>query len=142
MEKWVSDFIERIDRLTPDAEPAFGRMNVSQMLCHCADQLRIIGHELIIDLDTSQNLNELLALSREGKSVPTPKGLDQVRGGGTQPIDFEVDRQTLKRLIVHYAQLPTDYKCGLHPYFGEIDKDAWHRLVLYHLNYHLNQFGV
>ncbi|TAE31642.1 MAG: DUF1569 domain-containing protein [Cytophagales bacterium] len=142
MEKWVSDFIERIDQLSPDSTPTFGKMNVSQMLCHCADQLRLINHELKIGFDDRIAPNELVALSRAGKSVPTPKGLDQVNGEGTQPTSFDADKETLKQLLISYAELPTDFNCGLHPYFGNIDKEAWHRLVLYHLNHHLTQFSV
>ena len=35
-----NEFVERILSVRPDDKAEFGRMNVSQMICHCADQYK------------------------------------------------------------------------------------------------------
>jgi Protein of unknown function (DUF1569) len=142
MTDWINLFFERIDKLQPDSKPAFGKMNVSQMLCHCADQIRIINGELNIEVDKSINPEEVVLLVKAGKSVQAPKGLDQSKGEGTMPTTFENDRVILKKIIADYDKLPSDFEYGIHPFFGEIDKKQWHKLVIHHLNHHLSQFGV
>jgi hypothetical protein len=37
---WTQVFLERIDNLSEKSTPKFGKMNVSQMICHCTDQIR------------------------------------------------------------------------------------------------------
>lgn len=139
---WTNSYFSRIDKLKTDSAPRFGKMDVSQMLCHCADQIRIITGELKIDVDKSINPDEVISLAKAGKPVQTPKGMDQVKGEGTNPTDFENDKAILKKLITKYTELPNDFEFGIHPIFGKIDKNQWHKLVLYHLNHHLSQFGV
>lgn len=34
------------------------------------------------------------------------------------------------------------YTLQHHPMFGDLDKEAWGRLIYIHLNHHLKQFGV
>jgi hypothetical protein len=142
MTDWTNLFFERIDKLQPDSKPVFGKMNVSQMLCHCADQIRIINGDLNIEVDKSINPEEVVLLVKAGKSVQAPKGLDQSKGEGTMPTTFENDREILKKIIVDYDKLPIDFEYGIHPFFGKIDKNQWHKLVIHHLNHHLSQFGV
>jgi Protein of unknown function (DUF1569) len=141
-ENWTQIFLERIDNLSVSSNPKFGKMNVCQMLCHCADQIRIITNELVLEYDSTVDANEIKTLAREGKFVPIPKGLDQVKNEGTSPTNFENDQQLLKNMIAKLIELPSDYKCGQHPYFGNLDKEPWQKLVIYHLNHHLTQFEV
>jgi hypothetical protein len=139
---WTQIFLERIDNLSVNSTPKFGKMNVFQMLCHCADQIRIITNELVLEYDSTVNPDEIKALAREGKPVQTPKGLDQVKDEGTLPTNFENDRELLRKMVMKFTEIPPDYECGQHPYFGNLDKGTWEKLVVYHLNHHLTQFGV
>jgi Protein of unknown function (DUF1569) len=140
-EEQIQQFFQRIDYLKAEQKALFGKMNAHQMICHCADQLRLaIGTKKSIEYDR-EFANEVIALAKAGKSVPTPKGLGQVEGDGTKPIDFENDKRILKEHILIFQNLAVN-DCAKHPYFGEIDKNRWAGLVAYHLNHHLRQFNV
>ena len=36
-----SEVVKRIEKLNSNAPAKWGKMNASQMICHCADQLRL-----------------------------------------------------------------------------------------------------
>lgn len=40
-EEQIHQFFIRIDKLTSYHKPSFGKMNVNQMICHCADFFRM-----------------------------------------------------------------------------------------------------
>lgn len=138
----IESFFSRIDRLTPDQKALFGQMNVNQMICHCSDLFRIAFGEKRAEEYGKVNPNELIAMVRSGKTPPAPKGFDQVKGEGTKPINFEQDKLTLKKYITSFSELPGDFIFAEHPYLGNINRERWESLVNYHLNHHLEQFGV
>ncbi len=138
----IENFLERIDKLQPGLQPRFGKMNVHQMICHCTDQLRLaMGRKKAIQ-DGRVNPLKILFLAKSGKTVPTPKDLDQVEGEGTKPVAFESDKLQLKEYILEFSKLPVDFEYAMHPYFGKISSQRWMGLVAYHLDHHLSQFGV
>lgn len=137
----IQEFRERIQALNIDNQPIFGQMNAHQMLVHCADQLRLAKGEIETEfgkLDPS----EVIALAKAGKTVQAPKGLDQVKGEGTQLTSFENDKELLIELIKEFQALPDDFVFTDHPYLGKKDKVGWSKLVVYHLNHHLTQFRM
>lgn len=138
----INTFLERIDKLHPGLQPRFGKMNVHQMICHCTDQLRLaMGRKKAIQ-NGGVNPLKILLLAKSGKTVPTPKGFDQVEGEGTKPVDFESDKLLLKNHILEFSKLPVDFEYARHPYFGKISSQRWKGLAVYHLEHHLSQFGV
>ena len=135
-------FFCRIDQLTPLNKPLFGKMNVNQMICHCTDALRMAFGEKKAEEYGKANVNEIIALARSGKTAPAPKGFDQVKGEGTPPVNFEIDKLKLKEYIKRFVELPSDFKFAEHPFFGFMDRRRWESLMDYHLDHHLRQFGV
>lgn len=138
----LETFFSRIDKLTKNRMSLFGKMNAHQAICHCTDQFRMAFGEKKAEEYGNVDSNKLIALARAGKTVPTPKGFDQVKGEGTKPVDFEKDKKLLKKYIIKFSKLPTNYKFSEHPFLGNISRKRWEELVNYHLNHHLNQFGV
>lgn len=135
-------FFERIDRLTPDHKPLFGKMNVNQMVCHCADQVRMaLGSKIPLEYG-NVDAKEIIAMAKAGKSVPAPKGFGQVEGEGTPSTDFENDKKLLKETIREFSNWKEDKPLADHAYFGPADKARWTKMVIYHLDHHLKQFGV
>lgn len=142
IENDIKVFFERIDRLTLDHKPLFGKMNVSQMICHCADQIRMaLGSKIPLEYG-NVDVKEIMALAKAGKSVPAPKGLGQVEGEGTPPTDFENDKKLLKETVLEFANWKEEEPMADHAYFGPADKTRWTKMVIYHLDHHLKQFGV
>lgn len=138
----IDVFFLRIDKLTLQHKALFGKMNVHQMICHCADQIRMALGEKKSTEYGKVDPNEIIAIARAEKTAPTPKGFGQVEGEGTKPIDFNEDKETLKKYIIKFSELHASYRFSTHPYFGDIDRKRWESLVNYHLDHHLKQFGV
>mgnify|MGYP001604789732 CR=1 FL=1 len=141
-EEEVQQFFQRVDNLTPEHQALFGKMNVNQMICHCTDQLRAaMGTKELFDFG-QVDPNEIIMLAKSGKTVPSPKGLGQLEGDGTKPTNWENDKKMLKEHISDFSQLNDDFNYAAHPYFGQMNKKSWTRLVIWHLNHHLGQFNV
>ncbi len=108
-EEQIQHFLERIDKLTHEDKPLFGIMNANQMICHCTDQLRLAIGTFMADEYGTVNLDEILAISKSKRTVPSPKGLGQVEGGGTKPTNFRNDVEILKEHILSFSQLTEDF---------------------------------
>jgi hypothetical protein len=140
--------VGRLRQLSPDAQARWGRMNVNQMLCHCADGLRGALGELEGKKDESSALSRsllkwlVLYVIPIPKEVPTSKRVDQVDGDGTRPTDFESDRATLIDLIGRVAGAPEGFGWSWHFKFGPLDRKEWSLLSGKHIDHHLKQFGA
>lgn len=137
----------RINQLTKENQAHWGKMNVTQMLCHCADQFRIAMGMLEVESDTSffkRTILKRLALwfkIPKGK-IATVEELDQVKGNGTASVTFEDDRVNLVKLMNLFLRQPNDFEWSAHPSFGKLSRKEWGRLAYQHLDHHLRQFGV
>jgi hypothetical protein len=132
----------RLEKLRPDLQPRFGKMTCHQMICHISDLFRVGFGTIEVPEFGTLTPEEVKELTQAGKTVPVPKGFDQHEGEGTRPTVFEEDVATLKRFIDEFNALPDDHVFCLHPYFYSMDKQQWTVLINYHINYHLEQFGV
>ena len=137
----ANELIERIKTVSPNDEAKFGLMNVQQMVSHCSDQFRMLFGEMEGLLRENVDLAELREKTTRGESVQTVKGLDQVAGEGTKPGIFEEDKTILIEYLNRFNETDENFSFSFHPFFGEIGKSHWDRLVVYHLNHHLKQFG-
>lgn len=140
------EVLNRISNLGPSARAMWGKMNVNEMVCHIADQLRLaLG---IKEVEFKGNLieeNILKWLVLWG--LPFPKGkIETVKElkqgvGGTKPTDFNCDIKLLKDLIEDF-DISFNSDSRKHPAFGSMNKKQWGRLVYLHIDYHLRQFGI
>ena len=141
MSNHFDEFIARISSVEEHARGKFGQMNAHQMLVHCADQLRLaLGQIESIPGELAPDV--VITMAREGKTVPTPPGLDKVKGEGTPLTSFENDKILLIALLKEFDSSPEEAHYGDHPYFGPKGKSSWSKLVVYHLDHHLSQFGA
>jgi len=138
----ITSFFERIDNLKRDERPSFGKMNAHQMICHCTDQIRLALGTLEALETGGLTPKEVFEFHNAGKTVPTPKGMDQFAGGGTKPTIYNDDIDTLKEHIIEFSNLDDNFEFGHHPYFGKFTKEKWTSLTIYHLDHHLKQFNV
>mgnify|MGYP001792707406 CR=1 FL=1 len=138
----IQFYFSRIEKLNWESKPKFGKMNVNQMVCHCSDFFRMATGTKKAQEYGIVDPKKVVELSRSGKTAPTPKGFGQVEGDGTSPTELENDKGILKEYILQFSELDKDYEFAEHPYFGLISRERWVELANYHLNHHLNQFGV
>lgn len=133
---------ERLDGLTLQHTPKWGKMSCGQMLAHLTDGVRMALGEL-----TTEPRPGLLRLGAVRYAViywlPFPKGAPTapellVRCAG----DCKVEVEALKALMKQMAGSEGKQKWDEHPAFGRMSERDWGVLVYRHIDHHLRQFGV
>jgi len=143
--KDLEEIKERVADLKRDDLPLWGKMNVGEMLCHTADQVKMATGEIITKDKSTFNsrffLKKLILLG-----VPAPKGkietLPEINPQmlGSKPVNFESDRDYLLRKITEFISFEESKLCP-HPTFGKLTKKQWGRFIYLHVDHHLSQFG-
>lgn len=144
--KDAQDYIDRIQRLTPESKGLWGTMTVSQMLAHC---------------------NVTYALALEPEKFPKPSFIAKFllkrfvkpkvtndkpyrQNLPTSPMfvvkeekDFEEEKKKLIGNIQRVQQLGKEAFDGrVYINFGVLKAQEWNNMFAKHLNHHLAQFGV
>lgn len=141
--------IARIQKLTADTRPQWGRMNAAQMLAHVSK-----AYEMVCDPNyaaTHKRPNGLVRFLLKSFLKPIvvgPKPYKQ--NSGTAPDfvvkdqrDLEVERKRLIGYIDHVQRLGAQHFDGKDNHsFGVMTAQEWNNLFAKHLDHHLRQFGV
>lgn len=134
----------RIDQLHPDTKAIWGKMNVTQMMAHCAAGMDMASGKLNIDRVLMGKLigGFLKSFYTSDKpfnrNTPTAKELVKV-----DAFDFEKEKNNLKTLMQAFSEGGTA-KCTTHPhpFFGKLKAEDWGIGIYKHTDHHLRQFGV
>lgn len=135
------EILDRINKLTADSKPLWGKMSVAQMLAHSILPLELT---LTNPKPPRQVLGKILGglvkkilLSERPfkKSAPAPKSF-QVR----TPQDFNLQKDRIIEIIQKFHR--GCIKDFVHPFMGEMTETQWGQLQYKHLDHHLQQFGV
>jgi hypothetical protein len=139
-----TETVDRINSLSKEAHPQWGKMNVAQMLAHCIAAFRVPLSEVPLP---RMFLGRLLGPFIKAKlynedpwkqSLPTSPDFiikDQR--------DFNTERQRLLDLVnKFYAAGPTGITKYPHPFFGKFTPEQWGMSMFKHLDHHLRQFGA
>lgn len=140
----VSEILERIEKLTPNSQRQWGKMNVAQMLAHCN-----------ISLETAMGLNFIkrVFIGRIIGPLKKPGVLGEKKFARNTPTDksyvfpsnlmFEEEKSktmaSIKKFIEGGPSICTTYP---HPFFGKFTPEEWAVFEWKHLDHHLRQFGV
>lgn len=144
-EDYTLQTIDRIDKLTADTKPKWGKMSVDQMLAH----LNVAYDMSFTDKYTKPNavakfFIKLLAKKQVVGPKPYPKN------GRTAPVfvisdkrNFEAEKKKLVNYINKVKDLGKDHFEGLESHsFGALTSNEWNVLFGKHIEHHLAQFGV
>lgn len=140
----VDDLRKRLSMLRPDSPRQWGTMTPHQALCHLSDSfLTVLGERSASSTDNvvSRTFIKWIALHTKlpwPHGVPTMPEVDQ-RKGGTKPVEFERDRETVVELLHRFVR--ADARYGRHPAFGPMTRDEWLLWGYGHVDHHLRQFG-
>jgi hypothetical protein len=144
-EKCREELVRRVNALTPDSKPAWGRMSVEQMLSHLVQSGELPFDASVSDRSSfmSRHVIKHLVLTAVPipKEVPTSPEIDQQQGG-RPPQGFEIDKLNAIESFHKLGVLSLDHKCLSHPFFGKMSVKQWCRLAYKHADHHLRQFGV
>lgn len=137
--------IERINKLTPETKPMWGKMDAPQVLAHCC-----VTYEYAYENKHAKPgaiMRFILKTFVKGGVVnekPYPKS------GTTAPDfiikgsrDFEAEKERLVGYIRRTQELGEAHFDGRESHsFGILNKTEWNNMFYKHLDHHLQQFGV
>jgi hypothetical protein len=141
------EILARLAKIHPDSQRRWGRMNVSQMICHLNDSFLGVMGDRAMEIPTEFSLWPALKWVSLYSPMPWPKGVatrpefDQVRGGGTPPSQFDVNVRELLDSMEKFTQRPRTFEFRPHPMFKVMTEAQWMRWGYLHMDHHLRQFG-
>lgn len=137
--------IERLNKLTGDEKPIWGKMNVNQMVSHLVQSGDMPFEATLPDKSTfimrtfaKPLVLYVLPMPKEVKVSPE---LDQ-QENGRKPQGFSDDKELAINAINRIGYLSVDHDCQYHPFFGKMTAKEWAVIAHKHIDHHLKQFGV
>jgi hypothetical protein len=141
----TNETIARIQKLTPESKPLWGKMSVSKMLAH----LSVMYEMVYEDIHKKPNfiVRFILTLFVKKNVVnekPYPKNSPTASAFIIkEEKDFEKEKQRLIDFMIKTQSLGRSYYDGKESLsFGPLTAQEWNNLFYKHLDHHLTQFGV
>ncbi|WP_396602724.1 DUF1569 domain-containing protein [Algibacter sp. R77976] len=137
--------IERINNLSPTAQPLWGKMSADQMLAHCN-----VTYEMAFeDKHAKPNgFTKLMLKLFVKNAVVSDKPYKKNSRTAPQFIiadakNFVEEKARLTDYIKKTQSLGENHFDGKESHsFGALTKQEWNNMFYKHLDHHLNQFGV
>jgi len=136
------EIIDRINKLTPQSQGQWGKMDVAQMLSHVQAPISVaFGNttvkgnwlmRLILPFFKSMLYNE----KPWKQGLPTDKTF--ITTGSAK--DFEKEKGIVLDMVSRFTE--GNMINDKHPVFGRLTKEQWSKATWKHLDHHLRQFGV
>lgn len=136
------EIIERINKLSPDSQRKWGKMDVAQMLAHLQKQIevaygtRIVKGNLLMKLLVPLFKKSLYNDKPWKNGLPTEKTF--ITTGESK--DFETEKNKLLGLVEKFSEAAI--RKTPHPVFGKMTMEQWSHATWKHIDHHLRQFGV
>ncbi len=142
----VAEIIERINQLTPESQPQWGKMSVAQMLAHCN-----ISYEYVFQPEkykqTGAFVKFMLKLFVKKKVVNeeiykqnSPTSPDFII---KDEKNFEDEKMRLIAFVTRILEAGSDYFDNYESHsFGKLNKNEWNNMFYKHIDHHLRQFGA
>jgi len=138
------EIMSRIDKLSPQSQAAWGKMNVSQMLAHCSGVVQMALGEIKLKVPFIFKIIGPLFKSAITNEKPfkrnSPTAPEFVMVSSQK--EFETEKERLKSLVSKLHNTRDGFEGRRHPFFGKMTKDDWANSAYKHLDHHLRQFGV
>ncbi|WP_338793336.1 DUF1569 domain-containing protein [Bernardetia sp. MNP-M8] len=142
----VEQTIKRIEKLSPETQPLWGKMSVEKMLAHCN-----VTYEMIYEQEKHPKPNAFMKFilktfvksqvigekpySRNGQTAPQFIIKDERV--------FEAEKKRLIDYITKTQELGQEYFNNKESHsFGKLSKTEWNNMFYKHLDHHLSQFNV
>lgn len=138
-----SSFVARVQKLSTDARPGWGKMNASGMVAHLNDSYRMCLGELKVK---SKNLplrytpiKQLVIYALPfPKSAPTARELIARCDGAI----LDDERIAMERMFEKLAAVRPADALQEHPAFGVLTHQTYGVLMARHTEHHFRQFGI
>lgn len=138
------EITDRINKLTPQTEKKWGKMDVAQMMAHCLEAFKVPVSEKELPRMFIGRLIGWMMKSKLYNESPWKKSLPTAPNFIIKDTrDFEVEKKKLLSIVeVFYTKNTTGIGDKIHPLFGKLTAEQWGKSMYKHLNHHLEQFGV
>lgn len=138
------EIINRVNLLTGQNKPHWGKMTVAQMVKHCA----ICEDYYYGNVEVKRSLFGRLVGKTAIKSILKDEASGMQKNAPTAEhfkvtdvnLDFETERANWKRLIERYETFGKE--SFAHWFFGKMTKEQLGQFIYKHCDHHLRQFGV
>lgn len=139
--------IARINNLTRDTQPQWGKMNVAQMLTHCSVPYAYeFESEKYGKPATGFKRFIMRALLKSTIAGPKPFKRNSRTAPDfivTDKRDFDVEKERLVTYIKKVEELgPSHFEGKVTQSIGPLSAQEWNTMFAKHLDHHLTQFGV
>ena len=141
----TAELINRINKISVDSKPHWGKMSVDQMLAHCC-----VSYEFVYeDIHPKVSPVKVLLLKMLVKKFVVNENPYR-RNSRTAPEfimngskNFDAEKKRLVEYISRTQKKGEAYFDGKESRsFGKLNKVEWSNMFYKHLDHHLNQFGV
>lgn len=142
----TDELINRINKLTKDTKPLWGKMTVAQMLAHCC-----ITYQYVYEPQNFKKPNFFISWILKAfvkKNVVNEIPYKHNLQTGPDFIikddrDFEKEKPKLILFLQRSQQDGEKFYNGKESFsFGKLDVSEWNNMFYKHINHHLTQFGV
>lgn len=138
--KTKEELYKRINALNEDSLPLWGKMNVSQMIRHCAQWDEMALGKVKYKQSIFGKLFGKIALKDMLKDSPIKKNLPTVPAFKITG-KAEVSQEKTKWLALLDGYNTVSVEPFIHPFFGALPHETTGLLAYKHINHHLRQFG-
>jgi hypothetical protein len=136
-----SRILQRLQRVRPDAQPAWGTLTAPRMVCHLADQLRVALGDVPCKPTHTFVTRTLVKFMVVNTGFAPPRGKIQTAPEmlASKPAAWAAD---LAACVALAQRVGTGSARAVHPAFGPLSPEEWGRLCWKHMDHHLVQFGA
>ncbi len=140
-EKCYQEMVQRVHDLTPQSTPGWGKMDVAQMLAHCAEVQEVMNGKQVkvpFYMKLFSGFIKKMVTNTKPYTKNLPTAPDYVKVGVH---NFEEEKQYFLDVLQIFFENRTSEK-EPHPVFGKMT-DLERGWAMYkHHDHHLKQFGV
>jgi len=136
--------LDRIETLTAQAKPLWGKMTTAQMFAHCAEVVEVANGKELKNTPFLVKLFKGFVRNMVVNEKPYPKNT-KTHPQYRQMVDrdFESEKKRLLAALEKFVKTDqNDAGKTKHPLFGEMSPEEKGWAIYKHLDHHLNQFGV
>jgi hypothetical protein len=141
----ANQMIDRIEKLTSNTTPNWGKMNVAQMLAHCCVTYEMLFEDkhpkpnafmkMVLKLMVKNTVVGPKPYKKNSQTAPAFKITDER--------EFEKEKKRLIDYLKRTGELGKSYFNGRESHsFGVLTITEWNTMFSKHLDHHLTQFGV
>jgi hypothetical protein len=134
--------IDRINLLTAESKPLWGKMTADQMCKHCTCALNIAFDKQDVKVNFAMRFLGKLLKNKVfngdfKKNSPTAKEFVF-----TTQFDLETSKKEFATGFAQFSKGHDVIKIMNHPFWGKMTYEDWDKLMWKHADHHLKQFGV